>query len=83
MSVEDDGIERNERGGVEIDQFLDFQLECFTIQKNTSFYRKFGCNRLIEMINGYDETVHRGPFQKSPSRLILMDGLDDLRRWPL
>ena len=29
-----------------------------------SFYRAFGRNRPIETINGYDGSVHRGPFQK-------------------
>ena len=57
---------------------FDFQLECFRIRKNTSFYRDFGRNRLIETIDGYDGTVHRGPFQLSRSRLILIDGLDAL-----
>ena len=46
-------------------------------------YRNFGRNRLIETIDGYDGTVHRGLFQLSRSRPILMDGLDDSRRWTL
>ena len=85
---------------------FDFQLEWFRNRKNTSFYRNFGRNRPIEKIDGYDETVHRGPFQLSHScpiekidgydetvhrgpfqlshsRPILMDGLDDPRRWTL
>ena len=62
---------------------FDFQLEWFTIRKNTSFYRDFGHNRPIKMIDGYDGTVHRGPFQISCSRPMLMDGLDDLRGWTL
>ena len=49
-------------------------------RRRTQFYSTFGRNRLIETIDGYDGTVHRGPFQKSCSRLILMNGLDDLRR---
>ena len=75
---------RETRGEVsrEINCF-DFQLEWFRIRKNTSFYRDFGCNRPIETIDGYDGTFHRGPFQISRSRLILMDGLDDPRRWTL
>ena len=28
------------------------------------FYRVFGRNRPIETIDGYDGTVHRGPFKK-------------------
>ena len=63
MGVEHDGIERNERGGVLIDQFLDFQLECFRISKNILFYRTFGRNRPIKTIDGYNGTVHRGPFR--------------------
>ena len=55
---------------------FDFQLEWFTIRKNTSFYRNFGRNRPIETIDGYDETVHRGPFQKYRGRWISIDGLD-------
>ena len=42
--------------------WIDFYLKCLTNQKNISFYRVFGCNRPIETIDGYDETVHRGPF---------------------
>ena len=62
---------------------FDFQLEWFTIQKNTSFYRNFGCNRPIETIDSYDGTVHHGSFQLSRSRPILMYGLDDPLRWTL
>ena len=42
---------------------FDFQLECFRIRKNTAFYRDFGRNRPIKMIDGYDGTVHCGPFK--------------------
>ena len=31
---------------------------------------KFGCNRPIVSIDGYDETVHDGPFQLSRNRQI-------------
>ena len=55
---------------------FDFQLECLTIRKNTSFYRNFGRNCPIETIDGYDEMVHRGPFRKYRGRWILIDGLD-------
>ena len=60
--------------------FLDFQLECLESPKNISIYTLFGRNRLIEMIDGYDGTVHRGPFQLSHHRRILMDGSDESRR---
>ena len=48
-----------------------------TTTKNTSFYSNFGRNRPIVSIDGYDETVHRGPFQLSRSRPISIDGPDD------
>ena len=41
-----------------------------------SIYTKFGCNRPIETIDGYDGTVHRGPFRLSRGRPIPMNGLD-------
>ena len=62
MRIEHDEIKRNERGGVLTDQFLDFQLECFRTSKNILFYSTFGRYRPIETIDGYDGTVHRGPF---------------------
>ena len=68
---------RDSRGEVskQINCF-DFQLECLQSSKNRSFYNIFGCNRPIILINGYDETVHRGPFQISRGRRIPIDGLD-------
>ena len=47
-----------------------------TSTKNTSIYTKFGRNHPIVSIDGYDETVHRGPFQISRGRRIMMDGHD-------
>ena len=58
---------------------LDFKLECLQIGRTCLIYRLFGHNRPIETIDGYDGTVHRGPFQLSRSRLILMDGPVELR----
>ena len=55
---------------------FDFQLECLTNWKNTLFYRAFGRNRPIKTIDGNDRTVHRGPFQLSHRRRILMNGPD-------
>ena len=54
---------RDSRGEVskEINCF-NFQLECLQSSKNISLYRVFYRNRLIETIDGYDETVHDGPF---------------------
>ena len=43
-----------------------------------SFYRVFGRNRPIETIDGYDGTVHRGPFRLGRSRRILMRS-DEMR----
>ena len=56
---------------------LDFKLECLQIGRTCLIYRLFGRNRPIETIDGYNGTVHRGPFQLSYSRRILMDGLDE------
>ena len=47
-----------------------------TIVKNVSFYRANFRNRPIVSIDGYDETVHRGPFRLSRDRRIVMDGHD-------
>ena len=60
-------------------KFLDFKLECLQIERICLIYRLFGCNRPIETNDGYDGTVHRGPFQLSCSRPILMDGPDEPR----
>ena len=45
--------------------------------KNTSIYTNFGRNRLIETIDNYVGTVHRGPFRMYRGRRILVDGQDD------
>ena len=42
--------------------------------KNKSFYRAVDRNRPIVLIDGYNGTVHRGPFQKYRNRPIVMDG---------
>ena len=47
------------------------------MSKNMSFYRAFDPNRPMEMIGGYDGTVHRGPFQISRGRSILINGSDE------
>ena len=60
----------------QLDEIL---LEWLQKTKNTSFYSIFGRNRLIVLIDGYDETVHCGPFQLSRSRLISIDGPYDPR----
>ena len=48
--------------------------------KNTSFYRRKFRNRPIKTIDGYDETVHRGPFQLSSDRRIVIDSHDLIRK---
>ena len=48
--------------------------------KNTSFYRRKFRNRPIKTIDDYDETVHRGPFQLSRDRRIVIDGHDLIRK---
>ena len=60
--------------------YIEIQLECLQMLKNILFYRAFGHNRPIVLINGYDGTVHRGPFQISHGRRIVMDGHDLIRR---
>ena len=60
--------------------WIEIQLGCFRIVKNILFYRLFGRNHLIVLIDGYDGTVLRGPFQISRGRRIVMDGHDLIRR---
>ena len=59
---------------------IEIQLECFRTTKNKSIYRAFDRNRPIKTIDGYDETVHHGPFQLSRDRRIVMDSHDLIRR---
>ena len=49
----------------------EFLLKCFTKSKNSSFYKRIGCNRPIALINGCDETAHHEPLPLSPDRLIV------------
>ena len=55
-----------------------FPTRMLRTSKNRSFYSTFWCNRPIETIDDYDGTVHRGPFQKSRSHPITIDGPDAL-----
>ena len=50
--------------------FIEIQLECLQMSKNKSFNSNFGRNSPIVSIDGYDETVHCGPFQLSFDRRI-------------
>ena len=63
-------MESRETRGMVSRQFnlIEIQLECLQMSKNKPFYINFGRNRPIASIDGYDEMVHRGPFQLSPSR---------------
>ena len=62
MREEEDGIKRLEGEVSKWINCFDFQLECLQSPKNISLYRVFYRNRPIETIDGYDETVHDGPF---------------------
>ena len=56
--------------------WIEISTRMLRIVKNTSFYRLFGRNRLIETIDGYDETSTMDRFRKCHDRPIVMDGLD-------
>ena len=77
MREEEDGIKRNEREGVQtaqLDQILN--SDAYKCRRTSLFYRAFDRNRPIETIDDYDGTVHRGPFQISRSRMIVIKGSD-------
>ena len=50
---------------------IEIQLECLTKSKNSSFYKRFGRNRPIALMNRCDETVHHEPLPLSPDRPIV------------
>ena len=83
LKEEEEELERNERIGVYTSQFDWNPTRMHTIVKNVSFYRANFRNRPIVSIDGYDETVHRGPFWLSRDRRIMMDGHDLIWRWAL
>ena len=72
LREEEEELERNERIGVYTSQFDLDPTRMHTSTKNTSIYTKFGRNRPIVSIDGYDETVHRGPFRLRRGRRIVM-----------
>ena len=80
LKEEEEELERNERIGVYTSQFAWNLTRMHTSVKNNSIYTKFGRNRPIVSIDGYDETVHRGPFWLSRGRRIVMDGHDLMER---
>ena len=51
--------------------WIEIQLGCLQMSKNISLYRAFDRNRPIKTIDGYDETVHRGPFRICRIRWIV------------
>ena len=67
--------ETRERGVLTVN-WIESQTRMLRIVKNMSIYTKFGRNRPIVLIDGYDETVHDGPFRLSRGRRIVMDGHD-------
>ena len=74
-------MESREMRGMVPRQFnlIEIQLKSLKMSKNKSFDSNFGRNRPIVSIDGYDETVHRGPLQLSPSHPISIDGFDHPR----
>ena len=71
--------ETRKRGVLTV-HWIESQTRMLKNVKNTSIYRAFDRNRPIKMIDGYDETVHRGPFQLSRDRRIVIDGHDLIRK---
>ena len=59
--------------------WIEISTRMLTFVKNKSIYWAFDRNRPIKTIDGYDETVHRGPFRLSRDRQIVMDGHDLIR----
>ena len=76
MKEEEEELERNERERCLDSQLLESQTRMLKNVKNMPFYRAKIRNRPIKTIDGYDETVHRGPFQLSRDRRIVIDGHD-------
>ena len=71
--------ETRERGVLTVN-WIESQTRMLKNVKNMPFYRAKIRNRLIKTIDGYDETVHRGPFQLSRDRRIVIDGHDLIRQ---
>ena len=80
LREEEEELERNKWERCLDSQFYWILTRMHTSAKNNSIYTKFGRNRSIVLIDGYDETVHDGPFQLSHGRRIVMDGHDLIRR---
>ena len=56
--------------------FIEIQLECIHRRRTRLFKLNLGVTVRSKRSDGYDETVHRGPFRLSPSRPIWIDGSD-------
>ena len=69
---------RETRGNVsrQLNQ-IEFPTRMLTIVEEYVIYSVFGRNRPIVSIEGYDGTVHRGPFCLSRGRPILMNSLEN------
>ena len=80
LKEEEEELKINERERCLDSQLLESQTRILKNVKNTSIYRAFDRNRPIKTIDGYDETVHRGPFQLSRDRQIVIDGHDLIRK---
>ena len=76
LKEEEEELKRNEIERCLDSQLLESQTRMLRIVKNMSIYTKFGRSRPIVLIDGYDETVHDGPFRLSRGRRIVMDGHD-------
>ena len=76
LKEEEEELKRNERERCLDSELLEPQTRISTSTKNTSIYTKFGRNRPIVSIDGYNEMVHRAPFRLSRGRRIVMDGHD-------
>ena len=57
--------------------WIDLLSNAIEIERTSLFIQILGVTVRLFLINGYDETVHRGPFQLYRNRLILMERPDE------
>ena len=77
-SLEEIKSERFKDGGLYIGQFAEYIRECLTKSKNTSFYRRIGCNRPMDAFNLHQRS------RLNASRRIVMNRSQSLDRgWML
>ena len=74
LKEEEEELKRNERERCLDSQLLEISTRMLTFVKNMAFYRKFGRNRLIVSIDGYDETSTMDRFKKYRGRRIWING---------